>query len=65
MILKNRSKIKSVALMANVLVVNEKLRGAGHSQLQSAHFQWFFQKRALGILIDGPLIKRKTSELAL
>jgi hypothetical protein len=42
MVPKNRSKIKSAALMGNVLVVNEKLRGAGHSQLTVCTFPVVF-----------------------
>jgi hypothetical protein len=39
--------------------------GAQHSELESALFQWFSQKRALEITINGPLIKGKASEVAL
>jgi hypothetical protein len=39
------------------MVATKKLNWAEHSELESALFQWFSQKCALGIPINGPPIK--------
>jgi hypothetical protein len=65
MILKNRNKIRTAVLRDNVHGGNKKVRGTDHSEFESALFQWFSQKHALGMLNDEPRIKEKASKLSL